>query len=159
MRPEAIRIKPHHFIDIVTDLGRGQREFRPHPLGHALHTVARRVLEERDVLLEMDLGADDIGRPCRQNQEGLCRDTIDTSFRPLAPASKREWNLRLDERWCRRLGLRQGERLTTVEFCRRVRDLAGDIADIYREEPCEQWARRAAGLREGLRLFLAPERG
>ena len=152
---EAIRIKPHHFVDIVTAFGAGQSDFRPHPYGHALHAVAGRVLTDPDALLEMELGADDVCAPCRHNVDGLCEDTIDTSFRPDAPPGKRQWNLRIDRRWCRRLGLAQGDRLTAREFCRRLRDRAGDITDIYQEIPAATTAERAKAVQEGLRQFLS----
>ena len=151
---DAIRIKPHHFIDILTGLGRGQ-EFAPHPLGHAVHTVAARILAERDVMLEMELGADAICAPCVKNVDGICIDTIDTSYRPAAPVSKREWNLRIDRRWCERLGLEAGERLTARAFCKRLRERAGEIADIYREIPPERTADRQGNLRAGVEAFLA----
>ena len=150
---ETTRIKPHHFIDIVTSIGRGA-EFKPHPYGHAVHSVAEKVMRNRDAVLEMELGADDICAPCTHNVDGLCDDSIDTSFRPGAPASKREWNLIIDRRWCERLGLKQGDRLTAREFCGRLRDSAGDITDIYREEPADRTADRAANMRRGVELFL-----
>ena len=154
---DVIHIKPHHFIDIITAFGRGQMDFKPHPYGHAVHTVAERVLKDRDAPLEMDLGADDICRPCTHNIGGLCNDTIDTSFRPEAPWAKREWNLMIDQRWCERLGIKEGDRLTAREFCERLRDLAGDITDVYREIPTERTADRAENLGEGVRKFLAEE--
>lgn len=154
---EPIRIKPHHFIDIVTSFGAGQVTFRPHPYGHAVHSVSERVLADRDAVLEMDLGADDICKPCKHNVGGLCNDTIDTSFRPTAPSSKREYNLLIDERWCARLGVAQGDRLTAWEFCRRLQGCIEDIRDIYRETPPERTAERLGKLKEGIRKFLAPE--
>ena len=150
---EIIRIKPHHFVDIVTRFGEGGA-FQPHPYGHAVHTVAERVLADRDAMLEMELGADDICAPCVHNVDGLCDDEIDTSFRPQAPSLKREWNLRIDRRWCDRLGLQQGDRLTARAFCERLRDRAGDITDIYREEPPDRTAERARKLAAGIDEFL-----
>ena len=96
---KAILIKPHHFIDIITALGTGRMEFEPHPYGHAVHTVAARLIGDRDALLEMELGADDICSPCVHNVDGVCDDTIDTSFRPQAPSKKRDYNLLIDTRW------------------------------------------------------------
>ena len=155
MRP-VIRVKPHHLIDIVTAYGGGQETFEPSPYGHAVHTVAEQVLADRDAPLEMELGADDICAPCKHNVNGLCQDTIDTSFRPEAPSSKREWNLIIDQRWCERLGIAQGDRLTAREFCERVRERMGeDITDIYREIPADRTAERAHKLGEGIRKFLA----
>ena len=148
-----IRIKPHHFVDVVTSIGRGQREFEPHPYGHAVHTVSRRLLLDPDTLLEMELGADDICAPCVHNVDGLCDDTIDTSFRPAAPASKREYNMLNDERWCQCMALAQGDRLTAREFCRRVQQCGGDLAAIYRESPADRVADRLKNLRAGVAEF------
>jgi len=151
---DVIRIKPHHFVDIVTSFGAGETMFEPHPYGHAVHTVAARILGTRDLLLEMELGADDICRPCKHNVNGLCDDTIDTSYRPGAPSSKREWNLLIDQRWCERLGIEQGDGLTARQFCERLRERAGDITDIYREIPADRTAERARKLKAGIARFL-----
>jgi len=149
-----ISVKPHHFIDIVTSFGGGQTVFEPHPYGHAVHTVAQQALEDRDALLKMELGADDICTPCSHNINGLCDDVIDTSFRPNAPSSKREWNLTIDRRWCERLGLKQDDTLTARAFCERLRDRMGDITDIYREIPVHMTAERAQKLGQGIERFL-----
>jgi hypothetical protein len=150
---DVIRIKPHHFIDIITSFGAGEI-FVPHPYGHAVHIVAAGVLHNRDILLEMELGADDICAPCKHNINGLCDDTIDTSFRPNAPSSKREWNLIIDRRWCERLKLQQGDRLTAREFCERLRDSSGNITDIYQEIPAKLTAERTQKLKSGIKKFL-----
>jgi len=77
-----IRIKRHHFIDIPTALGSKRTDFKAHHYGHAVHLVARRLLERPDTKLMIELGADDICKPRRHNKGGLCDDTIGTSFRP-----------------------------------------------------------------------------
>ena len=151
---EVIRIKPHHFIDIVTAFGDGVDEPPPHPFGHAVHTMTARVLTNRDMLLEMELGADDICAPCDHNINGLCNDIIDTSYRPQAPDSKREWNLIIDHRWCARLGLDQGDRLSARQFCVRLREKADDITDLYREIPEGMTAERQQKLEAGIAKFL-----
>ena len=87
--------------------------------------------------------------------DGSCDDIIDTSFRPAAPESKGEYNLMIDRRWCERLGVVQGDELTARELCQRISNLAGDIADIYRENPVERTADRHSKLRKGTRRFLA----
>ena len=94
-----IVIKPHHFIDIITSFGAGEKRFEPHPLGHAVHVVAEKLLVDRGSGLRMELGIDDICRTCRKNVGGICVDTIDTSYRPEAPELLRQWNLLIDERW------------------------------------------------------------
>jgi hypothetical protein len=151
--PDVIRIKPHHFVDILTAFGRGQEAFEPHPYGHAVHRVAERIRRGPQVLLEIELGADEICEPCRHNVDGLCQDSIDTSCRPAAPTSKREWNLRIDRRWCERLCLAPGDRLSAREFAERLQD-CGKITDIYREIPADRTADRARNLAAGVQWFL-----
>jgi hypothetical protein len=155
----AILIKPHHFVDIIRALGDGQEQFTPHPYGHNVHGVAAEVLANRNGLLQMELGADDICSPCVHNRDGLCDDAIDTSFRPAAPPSKRAWNLLIDRRWCEKPNLGGGDRLTGQQFCERLRELAGDLTDIYREEPPERTAARAASVRRGVDRYLDPAIG
>jgi len=153
-KTSMIAIKPHHFVDLITAFGAGQMEFHPHPYGHAVHSVAKELLANRDVDLRIELGADDICGPCRHNHGGVCDDTIDTSFRPEAPTSKGEYNLLIDRRWSERLGLRQDDELTARELCLRLRDCAHQIEDIYRETPSDRTAERQAKLQKGIDWYL-----
>ena len=151
---EVIRIKPHHFVDIIASYGRGEK-VEPHPYGHAVDTLTERILARRDIMLVAELGADNICGPCKHNVNGVCDDVIDTSYRPKAPPRKQDWNLLIDRRWCERLSLLPGERLTARQFCERLRDRAGDITDIYRKIPAEMTAERRKALREGVQRFLS----
>ena len=153
MAQEIIRIKPHHFVDIITSFGRGAREFQPHPYGHAVHTVSQQVLEDPGVLLEIELGIDTICLPCKHNVSGTCQDTIDTSYRPQAPPLKREWNLLIDLRWCQRLGIQQGDALTAHQLCERLASVGQDITYIYAEIPTDRTRDRALHLTKGIHFY------
>ena len=150
----AISIKPHHFVDIITSFGAGNRIFKPHPYGHAVHVVSDKIDNNREVYLKIELGIDDICRPCVHNVAGFCDDTIDTSYRPLAPSSKNEWNLLIDQRWCKRLGINQGDELKAHELCELIRNKMGDITDIYQEVPADMTAERSTNLVRGLDYYL-----
>jgi hypothetical protein len=154
-----ITIKPHHFVDILTALGGGRTDFQAHPYGHAVHSVAQALLAHRDVVLCIELGADDICLPCCHNIDGQCDDTIDISFRPQAPRSKRAYNLLIDQRWSARLQLQQGDQLTARELCARIRDSCADISDIYRETPAPRTAERQGKLQRGVAKFLEQDKG
>jgi hypothetical protein len=106
-------------------------------------------------MVQMEFGIDDICAPCVHNTDGVCDDEIDTSFRPDAPKLKREWNLRIDQRWSAALGLNEGDRLTARRFAELLRDGPEDLTDIYREIPADMTAERAANLRKGVDAFLA----
>jgi len=150
----TIVIKPHHFIDIVTAVGGGRREWQPAAYGHAVHTVAKSAVADPDVMLRMEFGADDICAPCCHNVDGVCDDTINTEQLPGAPESKGEYNLMLDKRWSERLGLREGDELTARAFCGRVRERAGDISELYLETPAERIAERKEKLAQGVAFFV-----
>jgi len=151
---DLVRIKPHHFVDIITSFGAGQRTFDPSPYGHAVHTVSEHILSDRAVMLELVLGMDDICAPCRNNRGGVCVDTIDISYRPEAPSSKEAWNERIDLRWFERLGLKEGDRLAASEFCRIVRERVGNVFEIYREIPRDMTAERERKLMKGISFYL-----
>lgn len=153
-----ILIKPHHLVDIITSFGAGQRTFKPHPYGHAVHTVSQAILDDPNTTLKIELGADDICRPCKHNINGFCDDTIDTSYRPQAPSLKREWNLLVDHRWCERLGIRSGDTLSARELARLILDKMGDITGIYQEIPADMTAQRNADLVKGLKFLLKQKR-
>jgi hypothetical protein len=155
MKTTPISIKPHHFVDIVTALGKGQTEFVAHPYGHAMHVVAAAILQDTGTTLRVELGPDSICVSCKHNTCGSCDDVIDTSYRPAAPASKDAWNLLIDTRWCERLGIRQGDVLSVREFSRRIRSSISYIPDIYREIPRERLRERQAKLRLGANALLA----
>jgi len=150
---KEIHIKPHHFIDIIASFD-NKEIFLPHEYGHAQHIVANKIFTEKEIVLIMELGADDICKPCIHNVNGICDDTIDTSFRPLAPKSKNEWNLLIDNRWCKKLNIKQGDRLTPVEFCYLLKEKSEDISDIYREFPMDRIMKKQEKIKKGVEYYL-----
>jgi hypothetical protein len=144
-----LRLRPHHLIDLVTDYGRG-RAFVPHPYGHAVHVVARRVVEDRDVEIAFVLAADDICRPCRHLQPDVQCDDVLYQLSP--PTSKQAYNDELDAAVLAHLGLQPGARLSLSEFLAQLRQRAEGIAAIC-AHPGEAEADRLAGLIQGLDLL------
>ncbi|MHB9029763.1 MAG: hypothetical protein ACYC9O_13435 [Candidatus Latescibacterota bacterium] len=151
---EIVSIRPLHFVDIICDYGAGTDRFEPHSYGHAVHTVANRMLEDRDVLLEITLEPDDVCTPCSHNIDGVCDNLIDRSYRPSAPPLMRDWDLLINQRWCARLNMKEGDRFTARELCQRLRDYAGDITEIFPEILDGRIALKEKNMREGIRKFL-----
>jgi hypothetical protein len=149
-----IKIKPHHFIDIITSFSNTRIILSPHPYGHAVHTISERIIKEKDIILELNLGADDICQPCIHNKDGICDDIIDTSYRPNAPLSKREWNLIIDRRWCKRLNIKQGDKIPIMEFCCLLKENADALIEIYKENPVDLTLNREYNLKQGLKKYL-----
>lgn len=102
----------------------------------------------------MELGADDICKPCIHNINGICDDIIDTSFRPKAPKSKNEWNLLIDRRWCQKLNIKQQDILTPVEFCYLLKEKGKDISDIYIELPPDRILKKQDQIQKGVEYYI-----
>ena len=151
---QTIKIKPHHFIDIITSLADVPILLSPHPYGHAVHSISECILKNRAVILEFELGADDICQPCKHNNKDICDDIIDTSFRPQAPASKREWNLIIEQRWCQRLKIKPGDKMPVIEFCNLLKENCDTLNEIYPENPVDRTLVREKNLKKGLEKYL-----
>lgn len=138
----------------MADYGAGEIAVSPHPYGHAVHTVTAALLNDPDVTLEVELGADAICAPCLHNIEGVCDDTLDSSLGPSVPHLKRVLNRLLDERWCERLSLKQGDRLTARQMCERIASRGYDITLIYREMRPDIGQQKARSLKLGVVKYL-----
>lgn len=149
-----IKIKPHHFIDIITSFSTDRIILGPHDYGHNVHSVSKTILENRDTLLEIDLGADDICKPCIHNMDGICDDVLDNSNRPKVPQLKREWNLILDKRWCKKLKIDQGEIISALDFCKLLITGSNNLLEIYHENNRENTLEREIKLKKGLKKYL-----
>ena len=149
-----IKIKPHHFIDIITSFSADRVILRPHYYYHNVHSISKIILENRNTLLEIDLGADDICKPCIHNINGICDDILDISNRPKVPPFKRKWNLILDRRWCKRLKIDQGTIISVLEFCKILKETTNNLLEIYKENKRENTIEREINLKKGLKKYL-----
>ena len=150
-----IRIKPHHFVDILRDLGAGKPFLSPPEYRHAVPQTAQALQDDPDVLLELTAGVDDICAPCAHNRNGTCDDVI-TRYDP--PIAKDVYNRRLDERWFERLGLHEGSRLAAREFCELLRRRMGDLRTLYLERSETDTLERQRNVEKGIETFLSLER-
>jgi hypothetical protein len=152
--PGIMRIKPHHFVDILVAWGEGTRAFAPHPYGHMLHAVAERAWRERDLTLEFTAGADEICTPCMHNIGGACDDGLDPAMHG-GEASKGAYNRALDGRWMERLGLAEGQKMRAEDYCLLLRDRSGDIGPIYPAQGNDENEARKKALLKGVSEYLA----
>ncbi len=150
----SIKIKPHHFIDIITSFSKDKILLTPHPYGHRVHSISKRIINDMNLISEIELGSDNICQPCIHNIKGTCDDTIGTSYRPKAPHLKRDWNLIIDKRWCERLKIKQGDKITILKFCNLLKENLNNITEIYKEVPKEKTIERENNLKKGLKKYL-----
>jgi hypothetical protein len=141
-----MRLRPHHLLDIVSDYGHGV-EFKPHPYGHAVHTVAAQVLANLGSRVKFVVAADEICSPCRHlRSDGQCEDVLHQLREPL---SKQAYNDELDRRLFSTFGMRPGEEMTVRVFLERVNEHTPGIEKIC-THPGEKEKRRLEGLEQGL---------
>lgn len=141
-----MKLRPHHVLDIVSSIGRGE-QFKPHPYGHAVHVVAARIIQDLNFDVEFIAGADEICRPCRHlTPHGLCDDiTIHLGVKE----SKQAYNDALDRRLFEYLGFPCGSVMTMRQYLETVNAKVPGIEQIC-SHPGEDKAQRLDGLAKGL---------
>ncbi|MDD4870474.1 MAG: DUF1284 domain-containing protein [Kiritimatiellae bacterium] len=141
-----MKLRPHHLIDIVTSYGHGD-EFKPHPYGHALHIVAKKVLCDTSIKIKFVCASDDICRPCRHLQEnGKCDDILPQLAKPT---SKQTYNDSLDSKLFPYLKIKRGTRLTMHKFLTILSKHVPGIEKLC-THPKEKRKSRLKGLERGL---------
>jgi hypothetical protein len=142
---EAV-LRPHHLLDILRDYGYGIR-YEPHEYSHALHIVAKQVMNDLDQEIVFVVAADDICKPCRHLcADGSCNDMIRVGNETI---SKQAYNDALDRRLWMYLGLDKCNRMTARDYFHRVRERLDGIEDVC-THPGEEKTYRKNGLSEGL---------
>ncbi len=141
-----MKLRPHHVLDIIRNYGNGI-EFKAHPYGHAVHSVAHIVLSNLEIEIEFILGADDICQPCQHLQaDGLCDDVLHQLEQPI---SKQTYNDELDKRLFSYLDVKPGIVMPMQTFLKRVGRKIPGIEKVC-THPQEDEQFRLNGLKHGL---------
>jgi len=147
---KPLRIKPHHLLDIIRDLGAGKKH-EPHPYGHDVHRLARIIRHNPHTVFVLTAEADSICDPCRNLIDSRC---VDTTTSPGKEVSKESWNSLIDGRIFKRLGLEEGAAISALAFCRLASERLGDLYTLYAEVDPEKTAVREKNLTRGLKEYL-----
>ena len=144
---DIMELRPHHILDIVKSYGAGSA-FRPHPYGHAVHTVAKQILSDLEIKVRLIVGSDEICQPCIHLQpDGLCDDVLHQLNPPI---SKQTYNDDLDRRLLAYFGLREGDRMTFGEYLEVIREHFEGLPDIC-THPGDSVEERTTNLDAGLK--------
>jgi hypothetical protein len=142
----VMKLRPHHILDIISGYGHAA-EFKPHPYGHAVHSVAQAILSDTELKVEFIVGADEICQPCRHlTSDGLCEGVLHQLDPPL---SKQEYNDTLDRRLFDYLGFAPGTVMTIRQYLKIVDKKVPGIEEIC-THPKEDQRQRLDGLIRGL---------
>jgi hypothetical protein len=149
-----VKIRPLHFVDIIGRIGNDVTSFEPSSNGNNFHHVGNQILNDKDILLEITLAPDDVCAPCEHNLSSGCDATIDRSFRPTASPLMRDWDLLINQRWCERLNIKEGDRFTAKELCLLLKDHCDDMSEIYREITDNRVEKKEAMVKKGIIKYL-----
>ncbi len=128
-----IKIKPHHFIDIIKLYGSGVNEFIPdQTYQHDFYSVANKIINNHQVELILTDGEDDICKPCKFISEaGCCTDSI-SHINHIT--SKDFYNKTLDNRLMRLMNLSFAKIYIASELCAIMYKYKDAILSVWKEE-------------------------
>lgn len=137
----VMKIKPHHFFDIIKLHGAGYHEFRPDKVyNHDFYRVGNEILKNKSTLVTPVVEWDAICGPCVYlSGEKTCRDRI-THIDGID--LKEQWNQTLDARIFEYGALIMGKSYTAEEFCERLYSIKEDIFRIWREDDLQATQKR-----------------
>lgn len=145
----VLQMRPHHFIDILRQIGGGQ-EFKPSSYGHAVHSVAKTLMEDPQTILVLVNHCDAICAPCIHNKNGVCDDyLVDRKM------SKHEYNTALDARVFAKLQLQEGVSLSALNFCNILRERLTEPSAIWTDISHQEAQKRLAMMLAGIERFVA----
>jgi hypothetical protein len=153
---QLIRIKPHHFLDIIKLYGRGIKKFVPDPdYHHHFYSVANEIIGNPGVQIELTIDADDICTPCKYlGEDGICVDSI---HHIKGIDSKDAWNKIIDQRIIGFTGSLEKPTYSALEYCEMLYSIKERIFDIWKEETDSAQSDRfnafCAGAEKYLRLW------
>ena len=133
-----MKIKPHHFIDIIKLYGSGLEVFVPdEKMNHDFYRVANELIRCPQTLLTLTIEADDICQPCYQCINGVCQDMIiNTNIK------KDDYNKFLDQKIIEQLDLRCDCSYQADELCEIIYQHKEIIFDVWQqEEPAKRQQR------------------
>ncbi len=145
------RIRIHHFFDIIRDHGKGKL-LKPHPYGHAYHTVGNRLISGEIDQIRLVIENDDICCDCSKLVSGHCIDTI---HHRADFTSKEKFNDYLDSRIMKTLGLEGGQIISIEALLDLTCIYLDHIEDLYEGNDPEHTRTRAVNVTRGTHLMKA----
>jgi len=145
---EALQLRPHHILDVVTDFEPDEEPgYRPAPGENGVRTFTRMLSGGLGFPIELVVGPDFICAPCAHlRADGTCDRMLE---RHDPPEPMDAYNDRLDRRIFRYLGLSPGTVMTLGEFLVLVDERVPGIEQVC-THPTQSREARLAGLIRGL---------
>ncbi|MDD2382354.1 MAG: hypothetical protein WCY58_03020 [Mariniphaga sp.] len=149
-----MKIRIHHFFDMVRDFGSG-KTFLPHPYQHAYHLVAKEIWSNPHVHLNLVVASDAVCFGCLHQKNSSCDDII-THRKDFT--SKEAFNNYLDKRIMKVCGIQNSDAYTPEELCRFAGKYLENIFFIYEGNDEEHTRERKKNVMKGLSLYAQKHR-
>ena len=151
-KEEIIKIKPHHFFDIIKLYGSGLDKFIPdEKMDHDFYRIGTIILNNKDVMLSLTLDADDICTPCKYCQNNMCSDKLES----IPGYDKKDaYNKELDKRIIEFYNLDINKKYSAIELCRTYLSEPEFINKVWQEENEEKVKRRNQLFLSGVKRYV-----
>ena len=144
-----MKIRIHHFYDIIRDFGSG-KNITPHSFLHAYHKVAEQIRENPNIEFEIVIESDAVCTGCIHLEKSICDDTI--SHRKDFTL-KEEFNNYLDRRIVDICGIRLSEKYSPKMLCEIAHKYIANIEFIYEGNDTEHTELRKQNVIRGLKYY------
>lgn len=146
----TVKIKPHHFMDIIKLYGSGITEFVPdEKMKHDFYKVANQIIQCPETRLELTIYGDDICLPCVKYE----RECMDPLTHIQGFMRKNTYNQTLDTRIIDLYHLENKE-YSAFELCSILLNDKDNIFDVWKEEDDSVTQKRYSLFVTGAKLYL-----
>lgn len=144
-----MKIRIHHFFDIIRDFGRN-KNIKPHPHLHSYHTVAAKISVDANIEMELVVDADEVCSTCSHLINKKCDDIIThrNDFN-----GKEDFNNHLDKRIMKVCGLVSTEKYTPKTLSEFANKYIENIEFIYEGNDKEHTLQRKQNVIQGLKFY------
>jgi len=144
-----MKLRIHHFFDIIRDFGIGKK-FDPHPYQHSYHRIAEQILADPNLEIEILVGSDAVCEGCIHLKDEHCNDTIShrSDF-----TSKEAFNNHLDARIIEACEIDVSKRYSPKQLVKLADRYIQNIRFIYEGNDVEHTALRKQNVLHGLEIY------
>jgi hypothetical protein len=148
-----IKIRPHHFFDVIKLYGKGIDHFVPDKYyHHDFYKIANEIVGNDQLELFLTVGADDICGPCKY--QGINKKCEDTISHIVGIGSKDRWNEIIDRRIIEKTRIGDERKIAAKEYCRILLDHIEMVYRVWEEESEGQKITRYEAFLNGAKKYL-----
>jgi hypothetical protein len=145
-----MRLRIHHFFDIIRDFGAG-KEFQPHPYLHSYHKIANIILKQPLIKIEIVTESDSVCVGCIKLKGKRCTDII-THRKDFK--GKEEFNNYLDIRIMDICEIEENSVTTPASLIKASEKYITNIHFIYSGNDKEHTEMRKTNVMKGVEFYV-----